>query len=591
MADFQIKAVIAVVDKITAPIRKIGAQVREKLGGSFSALGKEVGGALSKLGDWTTAATKAAFVGGALLAAGMFEAGKSYLETAGNLADMTAQLGVSAEFLQKNRYAAKQSGIAAEDFDNSLSKLSLGMGQLRAGGGKLLGFLGGPKGVAPVLLRQVKATKSNEEAFELLMTAMDKIKDPAKRAAFAVAVFGKSGQAMTRVLADGLPAFKELREEAERTGSVLSNDAVAAGDKLGDTLDHLKASMTGVIVSIASRLVPAIQPLVDKLILWVEKNRDIIALNFEKTVDAIAKALASIDWPAVIEGAQKLAGAIKDLWDKIGGVSGATKIWAGLLTVDLLGSLAKLWPLIRAIGGVFVSVGGVIMGALGGIVSFLAIAAETIAVIMGTCAGAVVAAFTLIPIAIYEVATHLDEFAEFGREFWRTLKVLWIDGTGFLAKQFHLFTSMWAQSWKLVEQQFGPIWDGIVGVIDGAWQRIKTIVGWIVGAVGTVIDKAREVTDFLGITEAPSAPSGGPARQLAPLAFGPSASVPRGGDLANVRNGQAGGGTAEVRGGVTVRFDNAPPGMRIASTNDGGSAGLAINTVVGRRTLAAGAAL
>ena len=82
--------------------------------------------------------------------------------------------------------------------------------------------------------------------------AIATIPNPMEQATIAVALFGKSG-------ADLLPAFKgnlaETAAEAERLGLVLSDDAIAAGDRLGDALDTLGLAGT---VLVGRTLVPLV---------------------------------------------------------------------------------------------------------------------------------------------------------------------------------------------------------------------------------------------------------------------------------------------------------------------------------------------
>lgn len=561
MADLSIKAIITAVDRITGPIKKIAAGLRDKLGGSFKTIGGAITGAIGKLSDFAVSATKVAALGAGALALGIGVAGQSYLDNAGHLADMTSQLGIGAEALQELYYAAKLSGIGAEELDGALGTLSKGVGQAKAGTGKLYKFL---EKVSPVLAKQVKAARSTEEAFALITAAIDKLPDAQRKAALATAAFGGSGQAMTRILADGTAGLDKQREAARQTGSVMSGKAVAAADDLGDSIDRLKMTAGGAAGILFGKLVPVLQPLVTQLTNWIIANRELIGQKLDGAFKAIGQALERIDWPATIQAVKDVAKFVGDLWTKVGGAGGAFKIYAGIMAVQMVPTIRAAIPVVGALISIFR-------------VLFVTMMANPIVAVVALLIG-----------AIALVIANWKDFEEFGAELWRTLKVLWIDGTKAIGDLWAALAAGGMQVWQDFKLGLSDLWDGIVGVFTAAWDKIGSIVERVKGAVRDVIGGARSVTDALGITDAapttsPMARGGGAdwTRML-----GPPVTLPGAGGLP----GAAGAGRAEVSGGVTVRFENAPPGLRISQTTSG-TPGLTVGASVGRRTMAAGIAL
>lgn len=562
MADLAIKAVITAVDRITAPIRKIAATMKDRLGGGFKSLMGAIGGTIGKLSDLTLAATKWAAVGGLALTVAAGAAGMAWLDAAGDLDDFARQAGVTVEAMQELRYAAQLSGVGSEVLGSALQGLNKGLGQARAGTGKLAGFLGK---VSPALLKQVKAAKSTDEAFTLVVQAMQQIPDAGRRAALATAAFGGAGAEIARMADDGAEGIAKLREEFRQSGAEMSGEQVTAAAELGDQVDRLKLSMLGVANSIAVKLVPILGPLVEKLTAWITANRDIIGQKMVALFRGIGEALDRIDWPRTIQAVKDFAAGLVKAWDAIGGLKGAAVGYASLMAVQLVPAISAAIPAVKALISGFRLLWVTMM------------------------ANPIIAVIALLTTAIALVIANWSDFEEFGAELWRTLKQLWADGTKNLTEFWAELSRTATQVWTDFSTWITGLWDGIVGVFDAAWQKIAAIVARVQGAVGTVIDGARKVTDFLGITdEAPAASS--PRGALGPAAalLGPAASLP--GTPALAAAAGAGAARAEVSGGVRVTFDNAPPGLRVAETSSG-TPGMSVAASVGRRSLAMGAPL
>lgn len=113
--------------------------------------------------------------------------------------------------------------------------------------------------------------------------------------------------------------------------------------------------------------------------------------------------------------------------------------------------------------------------------------------------------------------------------------------------------------WDKVKEWFS----GFFSWIGGKWEKFT---GWVRGAA----DAAR---DFLGIERGPAAPGAGGATGSwgDPLPSRPALPI--------------GGGMAKVGGEIRVKFEDAPPGMRVVQTPALG--GVSINPDVGYRSLGA----
>ena len=146
------------------------------------------------------------------------------------------KLGVSFGFMQTLKQAAEMTGVSFETVNLAMTKLLktlAGADEESKQATAALGRLG-------VSLQDLDG-KSSEEQLRLIGERLTAIEDPAKRAAAATAIFGKSG-------AEILPFLNNL-EVAEQTltrfNARLSEIDVVRVLSLGDSFDAVKASLSG----------------------------------------------------------------------------------------------------------------------------------------------------------------------------------------------------------------------------------------------------------------------------------------------------------------------------------------------------------
>ena len=124
---------------------------------------------------------------------------------------------------------------------------------------------------------------SPEDQFNKIMESLASIEDPALKSGAALAIFGKSGTDLLPMLDGGVEGMKALKEEATKAGVVFTDEGAAKADKFGDSLHTLQVAFTGIAIAVATHLVPALQPFIDKLVViienlssWISKNPELI---------------------------------------------------------------------------------------------------------------------------------------------------------------------------------------------------------------------------------------------------------------------------------------------------------------------------
>lgn len=161
---------------------------------------------------------------------------KQTVGAVGDLADAATRAGASAEKLQVLRQALAQNGGAAESADTALQAFNVRMGQIANTGA-------GPAANAIKALglsfSQIVALNPDEK-FDVVAAKLGGIADPARRAALAAELFGKqAGPELAAALGQGANVLAETEARMRSLGIVMSNETVAAGDRLGDKMQEL----------------------------------------------------------------------------------------------------------------------------------------------------------------------------------------------------------------------------------------------------------------------------------------------------------------------------------------------------------------
>ena len=200
-------------------------------------------------------------------------------ETADGLVAMSDQTGIGVERLQELAYVANQVGVSQETITGSLAKLTRSMGQATsqtadyqaavdaaaAKGETYTGDLGEQAAAFDKLGISVVDSNGNlrdsEAVFNDALTALGGVGNETERDVLAMAIFGKSATELNPLIKAGADEIANLSEEARKNGAVMGTDNVNAMAAFNDTLDGLKAGLTGTLGTLAGAFLPAFQGL------------------------------------------------------------------------------------------------------------------------------------------------------------------------------------------------------------------------------------------------------------------------------------------------------------------------------------------
>lgn len=520
---FPLSVIIDVVDKITAPLKRITSTI-SRVGGAIKGLSDrsglsvltnsfaKVGSAAAGLGRAVAGIGKAAL--GAAAALGLsggaaYAAAQAYADATGAIGDLAERTGASRERIQELGYAAQLSGSSAETLGGAIQKMNLVIGQAKSGSKELTQMFTGLK----ISFKNANGeAKSTDEIFDLVVNRISRIKDPALQAKAAVTIFGKSATELLPLLKGGTAGIKEMTEEARRLGVVINEDAVRAGEEFGDVLDKMKFSFKGVGNVIGAALVPQLSALATQLTETIVKYRP--------QIEAFAKAFSE-NLPGYIDqavkGLQDFYNALKPvgnaiLWavDTFGGAEVALGTFATIIGAVLIPPLYLLTTAIYGVGAALLAtpIGWFILGAT-----------------------AIAGVATL----IYK---NWDQFASFFTDKFDAVK------TAFKSGLIDGLVSVW--------KEFNPI-SFIIDSINGL---VKFITGIDLGAM-----IKSKVSGLLPGGGGNDDPSSAVNRQMLPDQN--YTAVPEGGPIA--------AGLANAKAAITVDFKNLPSGASVDTQATGGA--------------------
>jgi len=575
----RVTTIVAVVDKATAVLRaietrlgglgRVAVNVSQKFRGIAERTGlNRIGGMLSNLS--ARARGMATDFGKMLLPLVGLGAGgaaitgilslqhglDAFIETGKRLNVVHERLGITVERLQDFEHWALLAEVPTEAMDQAMGRLNRTLAQVAAGKNKeatkLLGFI-------HVSARDAhKHVRSAADVMPQLADAMARIHNPAQRARLAVALFGKSGQLLIPMLAQGSRSLKAATQELDRMGRMSAKDADLA-DKLDDEQQRLGVVLGRVAQIIGAKLAPYIITVVHSIKEWIINNRRMIELRVDDWIKRGTTAIATwwaqmraVKWDAWLASLGTFVADARWLVELIGGVNVLLGVFVGLLvatpvinfTTALLGLVPVLWDVAAALvvieGPVWVVIGLLALGAIA-------------------------------------VAKYWKQI-----QAWARTPVSWDGLTKPLKAALAVVRKAFDDTWSTVKELTVTTWTTLVDAVTTAFDRMRASVA---DTLQDIVDRFSRAWDRIasnpvlrllsglipGLVGAPIvAPAGATAVPPPGIAAVPPPPPPRGASPVgpyrdDYRYPGAGNGTVDVN----VSFQNVPQGTRTDTQTHG----------------------
>jgi hypothetical protein len=327
---------------------------------------RKFGATVNKLSAGVAAAGGVAIAGAAAAFAPLLAAAKQFADVGSQLDDMAQRTGAAVEGLSALGYAAKMSG----------TNLSAVEGGIRRSQKAIVDAANGSKDLAAAFqtlgLDVGRLMNLAPDAqFKAIAAAVGAIENPTQRAAMAMQIFGKSGTELLPLMRSNI---KELIDEAEKLGLVMSGKNASAAAMLGDAIDKATDVIQGAFLRIGAAVAPVLTEILNRTIAivssvnkWIDANQQVVVF-----IAGLAAAVGIAGGALVaLGGAGAAAGfVLSGLTTACGFASAAYGILAGMVTAasgatTIFGAisaavLSPLYALVGTVGAIVIGVGALV---------------------------------------------------------------------------------------------------------------------------------------------------------------------------------------------------------------------------------------
>ena len=226
---------------------------------------KEIDAAFRKAGNAIGVALGAAAVAvGAAL--------KQSIDHMDSMSKAASKVGQSTEEFSKLVYAGSLADVQMETLVSTMGKLTKAQAaalESSSQQAKVFDALG---------ISVKNADGSMRSSSDVLLDFADRFKQlggSQEAIAAGFQIFGRSFQDIIPLIKDGADGLRAAGDEAERLGIVIDSDAAAAAEKFNDDLTRLQSALGGVVMEIASGMLPELTKLSEEMVGAASKGNEL----------------------------------------------------------------------------------------------------------------------------------------------------------------------------------------------------------------------------------------------------------------------------------------------------------------------------
>ena len=175
--------------------------------------------------------------------------------------EMSAQYGVATDQIQKMKYASELVDVPLETMLGSFTRLTMSMGAAKdptSEQAELFKRLG-VDAIDPL----TGQLRSANDVWLDTVGALGGIENSAERDAVSLKLFGRSAMELNPLIVAGTDALKELGDQAQASGYVMTESQLKALGGVDDAIQKMKRGAEGVLNQLAGIFAPGIAAVVD----------------------------------------------------------------------------------------------------------------------------------------------------------------------------------------------------------------------------------------------------------------------------------------------------------------------------------------
>lgn len=200
---------------------------------------------------------------------GLIELGTEAAFAADNVATISTQTGISTRTLQQMQYATELMDVSVETITASMTRNLRSMGQAQKG---TEDYVDAYKTLGIEITKADGSLRSSEEVFWEMIDALGAIQNPAEKDVLAMKLLGRSAQQLNPLIAIGSKGFKNLANEAESVGYVLSDETLDGLLETSDALERMSKRVDTLKKQIGAEFAPVMTETVEAMTDLVNKN-------------------------------------------------------------------------------------------------------------------------------------------------------------------------------------------------------------------------------------------------------------------------------------------------------------------------------
>ena len=232
-----------------------------------------------------------------------------------DLNTLAKQSGFTTAELQKMQYAQDLIDTSMEDIVASAAKLRKSMASTSTDTQAAFKTLG-------VSVEDTNGHMRNSKAvYWDVISALSKVTNETERDQLAMQLLGKSADSLAGIVDDGGQALRQLGDEAERAGLIMSQDTLDGLNAVNDQIDTLKATSKALLMETGAKALEALMPVLQQIVLIIAQIFTWIGSLNTQQISMLVTILAIVAAISPIAGIiSAIASAISALIPLIGTV-------------------------------------------------------------------------------------------------------------------------------------------------------------------------------------------------------------------------------------------------------------------------------
>ncbi len=253
-----------------------------------------------------------------------------------DLNTLAKQTGFSTEELQKFKYAADIVDVSSETITGSIQKMKRNMDSTSADVQEAFARIG-------VAVEDENGNfRDAIDVFYEVLEGLSAVGNETERDTLAMQIFGKSANQLAGIVDDGGRALKQLGDEAQAAGLILSQETLDDLNKVNDTLDRLKAKAQAGFAQLGAKAALKVGDDVERLADRAGEALGWLIDNFETVAAVVGAAVVAFNG---FNAAMAISNAVTAYNTGIKALSGtitaATKVqhaWNAAMNANVIGA-------------------------------------------------------------------------------------------------------------------------------------------------------------------------------------------------------------------------------------------------------------